>query len=310
MRKLALALVLVAVAGCGGTPSSQNSMLIDPGPVPSNGLQIILPVIHDIQPGTDNELCTWTSTIVDHDLYVKGVQGIQSAGGHHIVVYKTMKYQPAGTTRVCTDQDMTTVRFVAGAGGEGVSAVNMAPGDLSFTIEKGSQIVINHHYINASPKAHDVQSAVNLFFADPGAKVIPSGALAVVDTNLHLPPGQPTVDVDCTMQKPVKVWFSIPHMHAYGLDITVDHTHAGQTERLFDTPWVPEYTFHPPTMVEDPNAPKLFDVGDNIHLHCQWNNTTGGDLTFGVEMCVFFAQTVDDNGTGSIACDQGTWTTF
>ena len=310
MRKLAIASFLVAAVGCGGPPKPQNAMLIDPGPVPANGLQIVLPIIHDIQPGSDNELCTWTDVTTDHDLFVKGVQGIQSQAGHHIVVYKTTTYQPAGTTRKCTDQDMTTLRFVSGAAGEGVNSTNTAPGDLAFTIEKGSQIVINHHYINASPTARDVQSAVNLFFADPGAHVIPTGALAVVDTALHLPPGQPSVDIDCTMQKPLKVWFAIPHMHAYGLDITVDHTHNGQTERLFDTPWNPEYTFHPPTQVEDPTAPKLFDVGDNVHVHCQWNNTTGGELTFGTEMCVFFAETVDDNGTGSIACDQGNWTDF
>lgn len=305
MRKWVV-LALVAT-GCGG---SSGSMLIDPGPPPANGLQIVLPVIKDVQPGTDNEYCTWTNVIADHDLYVKSVEGFQSLSGHHIVVYKTQKMQPPGTTRICTDEDMTNLRFVAGAGGEGIKDINQAPGDLAFTIEKGSQIVINHHYINASPTAHDVQSAVDLNFADPGAHIIPAGAMAIVDTNLHLDPGQPSVDIDCTMQKAVKVWYSIPHMHAYGLDITVDHTANGQTTRLFDTPWNPTYTFHPPVHEVDPSQAELFNVGDNVHVHCVWDNTTGGQLTFGIEMCVFFAQTVDDSGVGSIACDQGNWTSF
>jgi hypothetical protein len=313
MRNLLIALVSVAAGCSGGGGSNGNGMLIDPGPVPTNGMQIILPVIKDIQPGTDNELCTWTDTIVDKDLWVKGVQGIQSAAGHHIVVYKTKTYQPGGTTRKCTDADTATLRFVAGAGGEGVKQYNEAPGNLAFTIEAGYQIMINHHYINASPTPHDVQSAVNIQFADPNdTNVIPSGALAIVDTNLHLPPGEPTVDINCTMQKDIKAWYWIPHMHAYGTEITVDHTDGtGATERLFDTnPWSPEYTFHPPTMEVAPDAAKHFNKGDQIKVHCAWRNDTASDLTFGIEMCVFFAQTVDDTRTGNIACDGGQWTDF
>ncbi len=310
-RNLVIASVLVA-AGCTGSGSPANPNLIDPGPVPVNGMQIILPVIKDIQPGTDNELCTWTDTIVDKDLWVKSVQGIQSAAGHHIVLYKTKTYQPGGTTRKCTDEDTATLRFVAGAGGEGVKEVNEAPGNLAFTIEKGNQIMINHHYINASPLPHDVQSAVNIVYTDPNdTSIIPSGALAVVDTNLHLAPGTPSIDINCTMQQSVKAWYWIPHMHAYGSEITIDHiTPDGVSERLFDTPWTPEYTFHPPTMVTDPTTPKLLNKGDQVKVHCAWNNTTQSELTFGIEMCVFFAQTVDDQHVGNIACDAGQWTDF
>jgi len=305
MRRLAF--VSLVLVGCSG-----STMLIDPGPPPSNGMQIVLDKVTNLQPGSDNEICTWTSTITDHDLNVKAVQGIQSASGHHIVVYRTKTFQPAGTTRKCTDEDMTTVRFVAGAGGEGRPDFNMAPGDLAFTIPAGEQIVINHHYINASPKAMDAQTAVNILYSDPAAHVIPSGALALVDTNLHLPPGMPTQDISCTMQNDFKLWYSIPHMHAYGLEITVDHMPADGSamNRLFDTQWTPEYTFHPPELHNDPATPLMIHKGDQMKVHCIWNNNTPNDLTFGIEMCVFFAQTVDDTGLGSLACDAGNWTDF
>ena len=307
MRKLAF--VAVLVAGCSA--GSSSGMLIDPGPAPSNGLQIVTPIIHDIEPGTDNELCTFTDVIADHDLYVKAIQGIQTVAGHHIIVYQTKTFEAPNTTRKCTNDDLTEVRYVGGAAGEGVDAKNTAPGNLAFTIQKGYQIVINHHYINASPKAHDVQSAVNLFFTAAGEQVVPMGALAVVDTDLHLPPGLATKDIDCTLQNDVKTWFMIPHMHEYGTTISVDHvTSDGTATRLFDTPWNPTYTFEPPETRMDPSKPVVFAKGDHVKVHCEWNNTASKELTFGLEMCVFFAQTIDDVGQGNLACDAGNWTGF
>ena len=150
-------------------------------------------------------------TKIQHAIYARAVEKI--VGGRVTrsgYLFPTSRGGGARLERKCTDQDMTTVRFVAGAGGEGQALTDQAPGDLAFTISAGEQIVINHHYINASPKAMDAQTVVNLYYADPGAATIPSGALAIVDTNLHLAPGTPTKDIHCTMQDDLKVWFQIP----------------------------------------------------------------------------------------------------
>jgi hypothetical protein len=306
-RRLGLALVLVA--GCG---NSSPGTLVDPGPPPENGLQIILPIVRGLEAGSDNELCTWTNVIADRDLAVRAVQAFQSATGHHVVVYKTKSYQPAGTTRKCSDDDLTTVRFVAGAGGEGIDMRNEAPGNIAFAVEKDYQLVINQHFLNATLVTHDAQSAVNLYFAEPGSQYVRSAAMAIVDTSLDLPPGQPTKDIDCTLENDIKAWFSIPHMHHWGSNITVDHVPAatGVAERLFDTEWTPEYTFHPPEMRLDPSTPKWFHKGDHVKVRCTWNNDTGHSLGFGPEMCVFFAQTVDDVNLGNLACDGGRWSGF
>jgi hypothetical protein len=305
MRKLLLAFVLVA--GCSN--GNGNGNLIDPGPPPSNGLQIILPIVKGLQPGTDNELCTWTDQIADHDLMVRSVQGYQGPGGHHIIVEKTKQFEQPGTTRPCSTDDLTSIRFVAGTGGEGMQA--QAPGDLVYMIEKGYQIVLNHHYINATPNPVDSQSAVNLYFADPGQTYVRTGALTVLDTSFNLATGPVTYDLGCTMQNDFKVWFGIPHMHAYGTRITVDHVTPAGPNRLFDVnPWDPTFTFHPPEMTTDPTQPMLVAKGDKLNVHCEWNNTTGAPITFGIEMCVFFAQTVDDTNQGNLECDHGQWGSF
>jgi hypothetical protein len=315
MRRRALLIACVA-AGCGNAqPPPTNGQFLagfTPPDAPQNGFQIVLPIVHDLQPGSDTEMCTWTNMIADKEIDVKAVQAYQSLTGHHVVLYTTKVQQPAGTTRVCTDDDMATFRFAAGAGGEGQAGLNQAPGDLVYVVPAGYQVVLNHHYINATSDVHDAQSVMNVYYADPGQKYVPSSSLVFVDTAMVVPPGGPSgLDINCTMQNPVNAWFAIPHMHAYGTHISVDHIHGGVTDNLFDVKWTPAYTFHPPAIrKEDPTQAIPFAVGDQVHVHCDWENDTTKSLTFGIEMCVFFAATVDANGTGNLACDSGAWGDF
>ena len=309
-------LLLVVVAGCSSSPSqpavdelpAMKSIL---DPKPDNGYQIILPIVKGLQPGSDNEMCTWTDLVVDHDVDIRAVQAYQTVGGHHIAVYTTTKTQPPGTTRTCTDDDMATFRFTAASGSEGQNGKNEAPGDLIYRVPAGSQIVLNHHYINATTGVVDAQSAMNIWLADPNMTYRLSGSLAVVDTSLDLPPGPSTVDIHCTLPRDFKAWYFIPHMHAYGTRITVTHTTPTSSETLFDVdPWSPAFTFQPPELRKDPDAPLMLAKGDSLDVHCEWNNTTSSNMTFGIEMCVGFAEFVDDTGAGNLACDHGNWTGF
>ena len=313
MRRILLTLLMVA--GC----SSSSQPAVDElpelktilEPKPANGYQIILPVVKGLQPGSDTEMCTWTNLTVDHDVDVRAVQAFQTTGGHHVVLYTTTKTQPAGTTRVCTDDDMATFRFSAGSGGEGQYGKNEAPGNLVYRVPAGSQIVLNHHYINATQGVLDSQSAMNIWLADPGMTYRLSGSLAIVDTSLNIPPGASTMDIHCTMPRDFKAWYMIPHMHAYGTRITITHATPTTSETLFDVqPWDPSFTFHPPEMRKDPDAPLVLAQGDTLNVHCEWDNTTSSNMTFGIEMCVGFAEFVDDTNQGNLACDGGHWTDF
>src|SRR5256885_3539500 len=142
------ALVLTLVAGCSTSSASKVETLPDLTleAKPPNGYQVILPIVRGLVPGADNEYCTWTDLVADHDIDVRAVEAFQTIGGHHVVLYSTAKLQAPGTTRVCTDEDMTTFRFSAASGGEGQVGKNEAPGNLVYRIPAGSQIVLNHHY--------------------------------------------------------------------------------------------------------------------------------------------------------------------
>jgi hypothetical protein len=312
MRRLVVALALVV--GCSSSPKSIETLPDLPlEPKPANGYQVILPIVRGLIPGADNEYCTWTDLVVDHDVDVRAVQAFQTTGGHHVVLYTTSKLQPPGTTRLCTDDDMTTFRFSAASGGEGQYGKNEAPGNLVYRVPAGSQIVLNHHYINATTQIRDAQSAMSIFLAEPGAQYVPSGSLAVVNTDLHLPPGPSTLDIHCTMPRDFATWYLIPHMHEWGSRITIERipaTTGAAAQQLFDVAWTPSYTFHPPEIREDPAQPMTFAKGDELHVHCEWNNTKDSQLTFGLEMCVAFSQFVDVEGLGNLACDAGNWSGF
>src|SRR5437660_1380697 len=81
-------------------PKSQTEILPELKQVleakPANGYQVILPVVKGLQPGADNEVCTWTELVFDHDVDIRAVQAFQTTGGHHVVLYTTTKLQEPG----------------------------------------------------------------------------------------------------------------------------------------------------------------------------------------------------------------------
>lgn len=307
--KLVFVMSTLVACGVDSTPQGGPETLpnLKVPPKPDNGIQVITPIFRNIAPASDNEVCTWTDAIVAQQTDVRETQAFQTEpGGHHVVVYYTTVKQPAGTQRLCTNDDMATFRLLSG-GGEGI--VNQAPGNLVYRIPAGAQIVLNHHYLNTTDAMIDGQSGVNLKFADPG-NYVPSGNLAIVDTSLDVKPGAYTSTIHCAFDRDFKLWYLIPHMHQWGANEQVDLTVGGVTQRLFDTNWDPSFTFHPPGIQVDPSSPMVVHAGDKIDVACNYNNDTGHDLPFGFEMCVVFGQFVDDTNTGGRACDAGNWLSF
>jgi hypothetical protein len=306
-----LAGIIIATSfllGCGVDQDPGPEVLPNltiPAP-PDHGVQIITPIVRDLAPSADKEMCTWTDIVTDHAIDVKSTLGYQvEPPGHHIVLFYTFEKQPPGTTRECTGPDMESFRFLAAAGKSG--ELKAAPGNLVFHVPAGAQLVVNHHYLNATDGTLDGQSVVNVNYADPGGDYVYSGNLAFVDTSIQVPEGQSSWNLQCTMEKSLKLWEAFPHMHQWGDHIKVDLTQAGQTTNLFDVGWDPSYQFEPPTKMFDQASPLVLDAGDTIAIQCDWNNDTGRAMAFGLEMCVMFATTIDDADQGSWQCNAGSW---
>lgn len=311
MKKLLLSIALVTACGTDSVTQVKTlpDLQVPPAPDPAEGWQIITPITEHIAAGSDLEMCEWTNVFADKQTDIKSVVGVQNEPpGHHIVAYYTTVTQPPGTSRVCQDSDMATFRLLAGEGGEGIA--NAAPGNMVFRVPEGAQIVLNTHYLNTTDHELSGQSVSNLYFADPNAPNIPSGNVAFLDDTLDVPVGDYTMDIHCVQQATMKLWYFIPHMHAWGKHIDVDVTQAGVKTNIFNVDWDPSLTFHPPEKRMSPDAPMMLNAGDSIDVHCEWNNDSGHDLPFGFEMCVAFGEFIDDTGMGNLACDRSSWTPF
>jgi hypothetical protein len=316
MTKLkSLAFGSLVVVGCAADkkgpdgPEILPNLTVPDAPEEGKGFQIITPIFEDVQPSMDYEVCTWTDVVTDGIVDVKSTLSYQTEPpGHHVVLFYTQQKQPAGTQRVCNDSDMATFRFLAGSGATG--EVNMAPGDLVYRVPAGSQIVVQHHYLNATDQVLRGQSVVNVNFADPTAHNVPSGNLAIVNTALMVQQGDYSLDMHCAFDRSLKLWYLIPHEHQWGKHVNIDLTIAGSKMNMFDLDWDPSFAFHAPEVRRDPTQPLTVNPGDTIDVHCEWNNDSGRVLDFGFEMCVSFGEFVDDEGVGSRACDSGNWIPF
>jgi len=244
MKKLYFAFG-VTLLGCGTDSSGPEVLpnLTVPDP-PKNGVQVLTPPFDDIQPATDNEVCTWTDITFDHEVDVKSTLGYQTEPpGHHAILFYTLEKQPAGTQRICTDTDMASFRYLTGNGNNG--DLNEAPGNLVFRVPKGAQLVVNSHYLNATDEVLRGQSVINVNFADAGPHT-PSGSLAIVDTSLEVATGVTSQTMHCTYDRDFKLWYFIPHKHRWGKHINIDLTLSGTKTRMVDLDWQEQYTFHPP----------------------------------------------------------------
>ena len=314
MRSLSALAIIPFALGCGvdwKPPASSVDTLpnLTIPPPPTSGFQIVTPIFDNIQPGKDYEVCTWTDFTTDTDVDVRSTLGYQTEPpGHHVILFYTMVHQPP-QTRICNDSDMATFRFLAGAGSNG--ELNQAPGDLVFHVPAGSQIVINHHYLNATEDVLRGQSAINANYADPTMHYTHNGYLAVLDSNLIVQEGDSSLDISATLDRDYKVWNMIPHMHQWGKHAIVTVTQSGTPHTMFDVDWDPSYAFHPPDLsnVLSVDAPMELHTGDQIAIHCEWNNTAGMVLSFGFEMCVAFANYIDASDQGNWAYDGG-WGPF
>jgi hypothetical protein len=319
-RFVGVALVAVAAVACSSGSKGSGSGTTDtvplmagfnpgPAPDPSKGFQIILPIVTDIPAGGSQEYCTDTDIILKNDTWINADQTFQTETGHHAIFFYTTS-PVAPSTHICANDEMGEFQFGMPPG-EPAQVFTM-PGQLAVKVPAGSQIVINHHYLNASQTdVAQAQSAINIFYADPTVTYTTSSTMIIVDTNLTVPMGASTFTEDCTVDRDYEAWMQLPHMHNWGTHITVTDTPVatGVPAQLFDMDWQPDYAFdfNAVDTTEQPTAPFLFHKGDKLHVECDYMNNTGAAMTFGDEMCVMANFTVDSTNIGNVACDGGHW---
>jgi hypothetical protein len=303
-------LALLVAAGCG-TDSAPSVELLpgfappDPGP---DGIQLVAPPVRGIQPGTDVTYCTYLDYNSDRDVDIYAYEGYQTmVAGHHVILYAASQAQPAGTHE-CTEQDMLNVRYLGGGGADSPGAT--LPDGIVIRMPANTQVMIQHHWINATDQVVDGQAAFNIQVEAPDPSHINSQMFTTVSTQFELPPGAGSAHADCVVQADMSFFVLGGHAHDLGTRVSISVTPAagataGTPTMIYDTPWSKEYQANPPRNMYTKDQPLEIHVGDRVSVDCEYNNTTGAPVSFPREMCVEFGYFFP--ATQEIDCVDGAW---
>jgi copper type II ascorbate-dependent monooxygenase-like protein len=311
-RRLGLASIAVALFGCSSSPAPRDERLVagfDPPPAAGGYTRYIMPAIARIPPGTEAMWCQWVAPPFDHDTDVLDVVGHQSVGGHHAILYATTIHAKVGTTRPCLDQDLTTVRFLGGIGGEGATNGEKLPEGVVYRIPKGSALMANVHYVNYTRAPIDGQAVLDLQLTAIDKSRSVASLYTNIDVNhIWIPAGQhASLDVTCTMREDMSFFWFGNHMHALGESAFTELIHPDGARSFVrqDDTWSAEARFNPSFNRWSIADPLVVRAGDRLHTQCHWNNTTSEDAAFPREMCVGFGFFV---GAGvQINCIENDW---
>lgn len=290
-----VAICIFAMATTACTSSSDDADYVkgfNPPPVADGYTRYVLPVYHGLLPGENKMLCQWVAVANDADLDVVDIKGYQSVTGHHAVLYSTSETEDIGTTRECTTQDMVSVEFLGGVGGEAGGGAPKLPDPYVFRFGKQRMLLANAHYLNATDSVQDVQSVLDIKTAEPSDAHKPAGMVNATYTDFQIPANTPSYSLDTYATVPVDmtllVWFN--HMHSNGTSALTEVKRAdGMVQTLaVDTVWNAEEAFNPSFTHYDPSAstPMQLKAGDQLHINCTWENNTSSPIMFPDEMCV------------------------
>lgn len=289
LRTLALSSLALAFGACGG-PMAAN------GPIPSDARDLRNPVPTPdpafldfvgpdlvIQPGEDKMFCQHVRYDGD-DMAFHQVDINQSKFGHHFVLLGAKEPKPDGTLEDCSDvADMSKYTGYT-AGGEDMPAAH------GMLLPKGKALVMQSHYINASPKPILIRDVLRLKKRPIGEIKTWVSLFVTAHLDFTIPAGKTaSLTYDCPVPTEGKLLFLGGHMHEWGSRFEAqygDTPTAMQTIYKVDR-WTAEYRDSPPLKLMMEN-PMPLTKGAVMRVTCEWNNTETRDLSFPHEMCTTF----------------------
>ncbi|MBI2058442.1 MAG: hypothetical protein HYT87_01590 [Nitrospirae bacterium] len=260
---------------------------------PARGIQVHTPELR-IEPYSEVFVCTYTDVVTTDDMYVTLIEGRQSGGktGHHVAVYRSsIKYDP--TSHVCADFDMAApwLMFVGGAGGgsgDVPAAVTRLPKDVAILVPRGSQIMLQSHYINPGSDAALQTDTVNLHTVDPTPALSSAAPWAINESSFQIQPGKThRSEATCSAERTSSIITVLGHTHQWGVNFELWLTQQGEERLIYKQVGAgAQLQRDPPIMNFPVDAPLRVEKGDRFRMVCEFDNTTDHILQFPEEMCV------------------------
>lgn len=274
-------------------------------PVPE-GYQRFEPPAVELDPGDSHDWAQWVGGPLDKDYDVIDIRGQQSIGGHHALVYASTVAEMPGTTRLWKEEDQITSRLMGGIGGEGGANVQFPPG-VVFRVKKGSYILIQTHFLNATTEHIVGRTVIDMKLAPVDASRTVASMFSSTTLSITLAAhNESAMDIACTAEKDLKFLQVSNHMHDYGKTQLTDYVDPSGAVHMIkeDQTWAGEQALNPNFSKYTLESPLLVPKGSMIRTHCTWNNTSASPVTFPTEMCVFFGFILNEN---DIYCTDGKW---
>ena len=286
MRLLALALAPLAVAACGGDPSpagpDAGAALLEPPPA-GEGRQLGLDV--HLESGEETQQCQYV--VVDDALEIARFEHVYSAGSHHLLLYQTGLAAEDAPTEMfdCSTAQLTDLGVTGIAYAAQVADGELAyPDGVALKVPAHSVLLIQTHYLNASPDPLDAQVRLNLWYTTTPATQ-EAGTLFFYDWAIVVPQGQPaTAAMHCQIPADVDLLFGMSHMHRRG----VGYQATAGDDVLFETS---DWEGIEPDRYQ---PPRHLAAGTTIEYHCDFQGDPDRTIIEGPsadanEMCMFVA---------------------
>ncbi len=270
-----------AGAGAGGQGAAACAPVITPD-------KIALAVGARLAPGEDRTLCLrWTAP---EDVDISGFVGTLGRGGHHALLLAYA--QPLGPDGVvpCSEAELMDARaagafqMLAGTSYEsdGVPyAFPSAPVQVGLHVPRGSQLVLDGHFLDATAAPIDACARLELSRGAPVvARLEFRTVLPATEYGLAVPAGG---HVDVAYEEPAGGAFRIAaassHMHEGGTRFRLSIKETDQT--IYESrQWAD------PTPAVFPDRVLKIDAGQTFRIECSFDNPTAAEQRFPDQMCV------------------------
>jgi hypothetical protein len=285
-RRLLLA-AACAVLACGVPKEDPTTPVSDVAHVPpllAGGIEYRFPETL-VEPGDEQMNCYFLEPTTE-DMYLTSMSSFQGKFGHHLVIFKATSREPPGTMRSCdAPEDMTTLLPVF------TNSVERLPDGLAVRVAKGTQMVLQQHYLNTSVRPIRTSDAMHVFQTPLSQVQHLAGFYGHSDISFVLKPTgkEVTLTFECAAPSDIKLIQMGPHMHEWGVRFKAfAGPKANPTPVIDVNPWTAEMRDQPPSKEFPVVNPFLLKAGDVVRTQCTFKNTTGADLRFPKEMCATF----------------------
>ena len=236
-----------------------------------------------IEPGEDKMYCFHMEA--EEDMALIDIEMMQGEYGHHSVIVSSTDPLPAGTIEDCSDNEASS-KFSAF-----LIPVPNPPQGAAFYVEKGTPIVLQSHYVNASDERMLVRDAVRARRISPDEVQLWLSTFTATTFEFEIPgDGEIHEKVfDCVMDRDVTLIELGGHLHEHGSSFEIDiGPDEDSLERIYTIDsWIPEFRDVPPLELYS-GSPLPLPEGTILRTTCRWQNNTGEMLHFPAEMCVAF----------------------